>query len=103
MTSNLYERSQYRFDQEIKSFEQRLQDLSANLSDITKYTTDGYLSARGMHKTGESLFERNHSYNKYEHYHSGYETTMDMPKAQVARAFAIPFVVSILSALFLFN
>lgn len=36
---------------------------------------------------------RNHTYNKYENYSSGYESVMEMPKKQVAQAFALPIFI----------
>merc|ERR1712227_928845 len=40
---------------------------------------------------------KNHKFNKYENYFSGYETTMDMPKGKVAKAFTVPMIIALIS------
>jgi len=46
---------------------------------------------------------RNHTFNKYENYFSGYETTMDMPKAEVAKAFSVPILIASTCGLFIYQ
>jgi len=40
--------------------------------------------ARPISERDDENVHQNHTYNIYEHYRSGYETTMDMPKTKVA-------------------
>ena len=68
----------------MRKFENKI---SYSLTDMNHYYSDmkfsdGYYSGRARLSTVEesnSLSHRNHTFNN-EHYYSGYETTMDMPK-----------------------
>jgi len=59
--------------------------------------------ARPISERDDENVHQNHTYNIYEHYRSGYETTMDMPKTKVAQAFALPFIVSVICGFFIFS
>ena len=66
-----------------------------NMSDL-RYS-DGY--SRGKWSTKEDKLSQ-HNY-RYQGYFSGYETTMDIPKAKVAQAVVIPLLVSLACGYFI--
>ena len=65
--------------QEFEDKIQQMSDYASNWSDI-KFS-DGFNSGRGRFSTQgfDSSGNNNHRFNFYEHYESGYESTMDMP------------------------
>ena len=71
-------------------FGSRLSETKNYLSDTKTYISDLRFSdgfggrARPVSDLEDPNQHKNHSYNIYEHYKSGYETTMDMPKSKVA-------------------
>ena len=79
------------------------------MSDTKNYISDLRFSdgfggrARPASEQEDLSKHKNHSYNIYEHYKSGYETTMDMPKIKLAQAFAVPLFVSILCGFFIYS
>jgi len=78
--------------------------MSETISDIQKYYSDirfsdGFNGGRGQLSNLEES-SQNHKFDMYENYRSGYETTMDMPKAQVLQAMAIPVFVSAICGAF---
>ena len=102
-SSSYYQKSQIKFDKEVKKFESRLAE---SLSDVQKHMndiifSDGYNSGRGKnddikHNLGQG------NYRFQSHLRSGYETTMEMPKAKLAQALAVPILVCMFSGLFIF-
>jgi len=87
----------------------RFSETKNYLSDTKNYISDLRFSdgfggrSRPVSEIEDPTQHKNHSYNIYEHYVSGYETTMDMPRSKVAQAFAVPFFVSILCGFFIYT
>ena len=46
---------------------------------------------------------KNHTFNKYENYMSGYETAKEIPKGKLAKALALPILIAITCGLFIVN
>lgn len=83
-SSSYYKESQINFDKTIKKHNKTM---SETISDIQKHYSDirfsdGFNGGRGKFSSLEDL-SKNHKHDMYENYRSGYETTIDMPKAQV--------------------
>jgi hypothetical protein len=86
-SSKYFQRSQEKFESEYKKFEQRVSDAKHYYSDL--FLSDGYMTPL-----------RNQSSH---HYHSGYETSFDLPATKLAQAFSLPLLVSIMCGYFLVN
>ena len=81
--------------------------MSETISDIQKHYSDirfsdGFNGGRGKFSSLEDL-PYNHKLDIYENYKSGYETTIDMPKAQVLQAMGIPILVSAMCGAFIIS
>lgn len=46
---------------------------------------------------------KNHTFNKYENYMSGYETGKELPKGKLAKALALPVLIALTCGLFIVN
>ena len=46
---------------------------------------------------------KNHTFNKYENYMSGYETAKELPKGKLAKALALPVLIALTCGLFIVN
>ena len=101
-SSSYYQESQINLEEKLSHVENKI---SETLSDYSKYCSDLRFSDGfgGKPKFSTKEENENHTFNHYESYRSGYETTMDMPKAQVAQAIAIPLLVSASCTYFLFQ
>tara|TARA_B110000285_G_scaffold227999_1_gene290252 strand:- start:276 stop:629 length:354 start_codon:yes stop_codon:yes gene_type:complete len=101
-SSSYYQESEVTLEKKLSSVENKI---SETLSDYSKYCSDLRFSDGFGGKPKFSTLEENlnHTINHYESYRSGYETTMDMPKIQVAQAMAIPLLVSASCTYFLFQ
>lgn len=79
--------------------------ITETLSDYSKYMSGDLRFSDGF--GGKPKYSGNegaeHQPIHYESYRSGYETTMDMPKAEVAQAVAIPLLVTASCTYFLFQ
>lgn len=81
-SSSYYQKSQIKFDQEMKKFEARITE---SLSDCQKYYSDlkfsdGYGSGRARWSTREdALSVANHRFNPYENYQDGQHQSMSIP------------------------
>ena len=78
-SSSYYKQSQSKFENEVKNFEQKLENTSTYISDLR--FSDGFGGKpRAL---------------------TDYESTIEMPKVKVAQAFALPLLVSLLCGAFL--
>ena len=97
-SSSYYQKSQIKFDKEIKKFENKITE---SLSDYQKYYSDlkfsdGLGGRARMSTKDDALSLDNHRYNPYENYAEGQNKTIEMPKTKLALAFGVPFVLSVI-------
>lgn len=95
-----YRKGRVKIGEELKKFESRVAE---SLSDYKTHYSDWRNTDQAhQRKTpGDQHTFKNHKQNKYEHYLSGYESTMDMPRAKVVKAFAVPLVIALVCGFFL--
>ena len=95
-----YRKGRVKIGKELKKFESRVAE---SLSDYKTHYSDWRNADQGDKRktSNDQPTFKNHKHNKYEHYLSGYESTMDMPRAKVVKAFAIPLIIALVCGFFL--
>lgn len=102
-SSTYYRESKIKLQDEIKNFKSRVAE---SITDYKSHYSD-WRSNDAVQRQKEAAEEeankkfKNHTFNKYENYLSGYETTMEMPKKQVAKAFALPVFIAAVCGYFI--